>query len=106
MPLTSVKAGLAAFDTIPAADTLQLLLFIGALDPGFGSVQQSIETDYYNYMDAVGLSEKKQLSRRAIELSHSRAAQMGIPALMVHEKLDNNPYVFNDLLGAPVPFNH
>jgi len=30
---------------------------------------------------------------------------MGILALMVHEKLDNNPYIINDLLGYPVPFN-
>jgi hypothetical protein len=30
---------------------------------------------------------------------------MGILALMVHEKLDNNPYIINSLLGSPVPFN-
>jgi hypothetical protein len=30
---------------------------------------------------------------------------MGILALMVHEKLDNNPYIINSLLGAPVKFN-
>jgi hypothetical protein len=30
---------------------------------------------------------------------------MGILALMVHEKLDNNPYIINSLLGAPVAFN-
>jgi len=30
---------------------------------------------------------------------------MGILALMVHEQLDNNPYVINSLLGYPVPFN-
>jgi len=24
---------------------------------------------------------------------------------MVHEKLDNNPYIINSLLGAPVKFN-
>ena len=43
--------------------------------------------------------------RMAIELNNGRAAQMGILALMVHEKLDNNPYIINSLLGAPVPFN-
>lgn len=31
---------------------------------------------------------------------------MGILTLMVHEKLDNNPYIINDLLIAPVPFDH
>ena len=43
--------------------------------------------------------------RMAIELNNGRAAQMGILALMVHEKLDNNPYMINSLLGAPVAFN-
>lgn len=41
----------------------------------------------------------------AIELNNGRAAQMGILALMVHEKLDNNPYIINSLLGAPIAFN-
>ena len=43
--------------------------------------------------------------RKAVELNNGRAAQMGILALMVHEKLDNNPYIINSLLGAPVAFN-
>ena len=30
---------------------------------------------------------------------------MGILGLMVHEGLDNNPYVINDLFGLPVEFN-
>ena len=31
---------------------------------------------------------------------------MGILALMVHEKLNNDPYVINSLFfNAPVPFN-
>ena len=38
-------------------------------------------------------------------MNNGRAAQMGILALMVHEKLDNNPYMINGLLGAPVDFN-
>eukprot|EP00636_Phaeomonas_parva_P013114 CAMPEP_0118858920 /NCGR_PEP_ID=MMETSP1163-20130328/5387_1 /TAXON_ID=124430 /ORGANISM="Phaeomonas parva, Strain CCMP2877" /LENGTH=39 /DNA_ID= /DNA_START= /DNA_END= /DNA_ORIENTATION= len=25
--------------------------------------------------------------------------------LMVHEKLDNNPYMINGLIGAPIDFN-
>ena len=44
--------------------------------------------------------------RMAVELNNGRAAQMGILALMVHEKLDNNPYIINSLLGSPVPFNN
>jgi hypothetical protein len=34
-----------------------------------------------------------------------RAAQMGILALMVHERLNNDPYIINSLLGSPIPFN-
>ena len=43
--------------------------------------------------------------RKAVELNNGRAAQMGIFASMVHEKLDNNPYIINSLLGFPVAFN-
>lgn len=56
-------------------------------------------------MDAQGWSAEKQKSKAAIELNNGRAAQMGILALMVHEKLNNDPYIINSLLGAPVPFN-
>lgn len=104
-PFSSVRSGLAAFSDIPAAGTLQLLLFIGLLELGFGKVQASIEADCTTYMDGLGWSEEKQKKKAAIELNNGRAAQMGILALMVHEKLDNNPYIINSLLGAPVPFN-
>ncbi len=53
-----------------------------------------------------GWSIEKQNAKRSIELSNGRAAQMGILALMVHEKLNNDPYIINSLLGYPVPFNH
>jgi hypothetical protein len=43
--------------------------------------------------------------KKAIELNNGRAAQTGFLALIVHEKLDNNPYIINSLLGAPVAFN-
>jgi hypothetical protein len=48
---------------------------------------------------------EKQINKATIELNNGRAAQMGILGLMVHEKLDNNPYIINSLLGAPVAFN-
>ena len=41
----------------------------------------------------------------AIELNNGRAAQMGILTLMVHERLNNDPYIINSLLGSPVAFN-
>jgi hypothetical protein len=52
-----------------------------------------------------GWNEAVQRNKAAIELNNGRAAQMGILGLMVHEKLNNDPYVLNSLLGMPVPFN-
>ena len=43
--------------------------------------------------------------RHARDNNNGRAAMMGILALMVHEMLDNNPYMINGLLGSPVNFN-
>ena len=80
-------------------------MFIGLLELGFSKVQGSIEEDCKRYMDAIGWSEDKQNRKRGIELNNGRAAQMGILALMVHEKLNNDPYIINSLLGSPVPFN-
>mmetsp|Transcript_19768 Transcript_19768/g.44126 ORF Transcript_19768/g.44126 Transcript_19768/m.44126 type:complete len:204 (-) Transcript_19768:214-825(-) len=105
VPFASMKNGLAAFDTIPAAGSLQLLLFIGLMELGFASVQSSIETDCASYMDGLGWSSAKQQTKAAVELNNGRAAQMGILALMIHEKLNNDPYIINSLLGSPVPFN-
>ena len=56
-------------------------------------------------MKDAGWSEAKQKSKQTIELNNGRAAQMGILGLMVHEKLNNDPYVLNALFGSPVPFN-
>jgi hypothetical protein len=56
-------------------------------------------------MDRRGWDAATQNSKRAIELNNGRAAQMGILALMVHEKLNNDPYIINSILGFPVPFN-
>lgn len=56
-------------------------------------------------MNAFGWNEATQRNKLAIELNNGRAAQMGILGLMVHEKLNNDPYVLNHLLGFPVPFN-
>ena len=105
LPFTEVKNGLAAFDNIPLGCSLQILAFIGFLENGFGLIQDDLEADCMTYLEANGYSPEKIESKKAIELNNGRAAQMGILALMVHEKLDNNPYIINDLLGAPVPFN-
>jgi len=105
VPFSSIKSGLQAFADIPAAGILQLVLFIGLLELGFSTVQEDIEAACKKEMDKRGWNEAKQRSKAAIELNNGRAAQMGILALMVHEKLDNNPYIINSLLGSPVPFN-
>ena len=102
VPFKSVKAGLAAFDTIPLLGTIQIVAFIGLLEYGFGLRKDEIEEAQ---LTASGWDEETINKKLAIELNNRRAAQMGILALMVHEKLDNNPYIINSLLGFPVPFN-
>ena len=102
LPFSSMKTGLAAFDTIPAAGTFQIIAFIGLIEVGFGIRQADIEAAQLKASKWDQATIDKKL---AIELNNGRAAQMGILALMVHEKLDNNPYIINSLLGAPVPFN-
>lgn len=102
IPFKSVKAGLAAFDTIPTAGVIQIFAFIGLLELGFGARQEEIEEAQ---LTASGWDEETIRKKKAIELNNGRAAQMGILALMIHEKLNNDPYIINSLLGYPVPFN-
>ncbi len=78
------------------------MAFIGLIELGFNSRQDEIEEAQF---EASGWSEDIFMKKQAIELNNGRAAQMGILALMVHEKLDNNPYMINGLLGAPIDFN-
>lgn len=106
VPFSSVKSGLAAFENIPTGGLAQIIAFIGLMEWGFGSIEKEMETascESYigkNIFLRGGLAKKQ-----AIELNNGRAAQMGILGLMVHEKLNNDPYVLNSLLGAPVSFN-
>jgi hypothetical protein len=102
VPFASVKAGLAAFDTIPGTTIAQIIIFIGLMELGFASIQDSLQD---LCLDFAGWSEETENKMRAIELNNGRAAQMGILALLVLEKLDYNPYIISDLLGFPVPFN-
>jgi hypothetical protein len=95
-----VKNGLAAFDTLPTAGLAVTFLTIGAIELGFASCKEDLE-EYCSSTYPDIASER----RKGVELNNGRAAQMGILALMVHEKLDNNPYIINSLLGAPVAFN-
>lgn len=102
IPFSSVKNGLAAFETIPAVGVAQIVAFIGFLEIGFAIRKEEIEKAQ---LEASGWDQNTINEKLNKELNNGRAAQMGILALMVHEKLDNNPYVINSLLGHPVPFN-
>jgi len=102
VPFSSMKTGLAAFGTIPPVGLAQIFIFIGLLELGFGARQEEIEAAQ---LKASGWDDETIRRKLAIELNNGRAAQMGILGLMVHEKLDNNPYIINSLLGFPVPFN-
>jgi len=100
LPFADMKAGLAAFDTIPLQGTFVIFHFIGLLELGFNARKDEIEDFCVEKFPS--LSDDR---RAAVELNNGRAAQMGILALMVHENLNNDPYVINSLLGFPVPFN-
>jgi hypothetical protein len=102
IPFSSVKNGLAAFETIPAAGTAQIIAFIGLIELGYAARKDEIEAAQ---LKASGWDQETINKKLAIELNNGRAAQVGILALTVHEKLNNDPYVINSLLGFPVPFN-
>jgi hypothetical protein len=109
VPFSSIDNGLAGLfgeHAVPQQGLCQLIIFIGAIDLGFTNyAKPEVEAFCVGKMEEAGWSEQKQNAKRAIELNNGRAAQMGILALMVHEKLNNDPYVINSLLGFPVPFN-
>jgi len=102
VPISSIKSGLAAFDSLPAAGVFQLIAFIGLIELGFAARKDEIEAAQLKASKWDDETIKKKL---AIELNNGRAAQMGILGLMVHEKLNNDPYIINSLLGSPVAFN-
>eukprot|EP01038_Epipyxis_sp_PR26KG_P008931 gene8931-12044_t len=108
-PFSSVANGIAGLigeHAVPQQGLTQLIIFIGALDLGFTNyAQPEVEAFCTEKAVKAGWSDKKLNTKKAIELNNGRAAQMGILALMVHEKLNNDPYIINSLLGAPVAFN-
>ena len=100
VPYASMKTGLAAFETIPKGGLWQILLFIGLIEMGFSEAKEGIEANCEEKYSSFCVDRRK-----SVELNNGRAAQMGILGLMVHEKLDNNPYIINTLFGSPVAFN-
>ena len=106
LPFSSIPAGEAALAAIPVAGLTQIAFFIGALELGFGSRQVEIEEAQLNACrEKLGWDEETIDRKVAIELNNGRAAQMGILGLLVHEGLNNDPYIVNALAGYPVPFN-
>ena len=113
--MSSTKAGLAALTDLPAEAIFGTLLTVACIEGGFAARKDEIEAAQ---LKASGWDDETAAKKLAIdffliylflflffELNQGRAAQMGILALMVHEKLDNNPYIINSLLGYPVAFN-
>jgi len=111
LPFASVPTGIKALSVVPAAGLAQIFAFVGFLElfvmkdvEGTGEFPGDFRNGFIDF-GWDNFTEEEKASKRGIELNNGRAAQMGILALMVHEMLDNNPYIINDLLGAPVPFN-
>jgi hypothetical protein len=103
VPFSSVKNGLAAFETIPFMGLAQIVIFIGFLESGFAMREDDIARSCAEDILDGGFCDDR---RKRVELNNGRAAQMGILGLMVHEKLNNDPYMMNSFLfGSPLPFN-
>ena len=100
--LSKVKTGLAALSDLPAEAIFGTLLTVALIEGGYAARKDDIEAAQ---IKASGWDQETLDKKLAIELNNGRAAQMGILGLMVHEKLNNDPYVINTLLGYPVPFN-
>ena len=100
--LSNTKAGLAALSDLPPEAIFGTLLTVALIEGGYAARKDEIEAVQ---LEKSGWDDETIAKKLAIELNNGRAAQMGILALMVHEKLDNNPYIINSLLGYPVPFN-
>ena len=108
---TDVKVGVDGLATVPFGGLCQIFGFIGFLElcvmkdiDGSAEFPGDFRNGYIDFgWDTY--NEETKAFKRGIELNNGRAAQMGILALMIHEKLDGNPYIINDLLGAPVAFN-
>jgi hypothetical protein len=93
-----VPAGLAAVQKIPPEGIFQIMLFIGLLETGYEASKDLVEESCEPYW-------ADNVQKQNIELNNGRAAQMGILGLMMHEKIDNNPYILNSILGSPIEFN-
>lgn len=82
----------------------QIVLFVGFLEL---FVMKQKEGSFPGDMSRINPFEKQweafdeetKLKKRAIELNNGRAAQMGIFGMVIHEILNNQPYILNDIIG-------
>jgi len=106
-----IPTGLAALSAVPPFGLVQMFFFVGWLElfvmkdlTGDAEFVGDFRNGYIDFgWDT--FDEETKLQKRGIELNNGRAAQMGILGLMVHEGINNNPYILNDILSAPVAFN-
>lgn len=107
----SIPSGFAGLAKVPSFGLVQMFFFVGFLELAVMkdvTGEAEFVGDFRNGFLDFGwdtFDEETQIQKRGIELNNGRAAMMGILALMVHEGLDNNPYVINNILGSPVDFN-
>jgi hypothetical protein len=92
LKFADIPNGFGALDMISTAGVYQLVIFIGFLEIAVMKDVTGGEFvgDFRNGLLDFGwdtFSAETKLSKRALELNQGRAAQMGILALMVHEKL-------------------
>jgi Chlorophyll A-B binding protein len=91
---SDLGSGWDASFAVPVAGALQVLAFVGFLEL---AVMKDITGgefvgDFRNDAFDLGwdsFDEDTKLTKRAVELNQGRAAQMGMLALMVHDKLGN-----------------
>jgi hypothetical protein len=89
---SDIPGGFSALTTMPQAGLAQIVAFIGFLEVAVmkditgGDFVGDFRNDYIDFGWNT-FDEATKLKKRAIELNQGRAAQMGILALMVHEKL-------------------
>jgi hypothetical protein len=91
---SDIPAGWDGSFQVPVAGALQVLAFCGLLElAGWKQAEGSFPGDFSASAFPVGFlgnpSPEEQLDLRAKELNQGRAAQMGMLALMVHDKLGN-----------------
>jgi len=79
---------------VPVAGALQVLAFVGFLELAVmkditgGEFVGDFRNDFFD-LGWDTFDEETKMTKRAVELNQGRAAQMGMLALMVHDKLGN-----------------